>query len=147
MATSQSNRRAASRASGLAACPQCAHDAIFVDYCFAVEFDGGRQVFGGKRVPAYCNNPSCDQRFWYYPDGGRITRRNTGPFSRYYRPPVTAEVGEKGPEIIQQARAAFPEAFEKKRPRRKLSFRIRRCIHRLARLISIAGYRAQGAKV
>jgi hypothetical protein len=41
----------------------------------AIGLDG--KLYGGRRE-AFCNNMSCDQRYWYIPRSGRITRRNTG---------------------------------------------------------------------
>lgn len=48
-----------------------------------MDFDGTIH-WGGKQI-AFCNNPQCDQRFWYYPASGRITRRNTGLTYQEYR--------------------------------------------------------------
>ena len=66
-------------------CPQCDYDAIFVyDAYFCVEFDGIQRFPRGK-IWAFCNDLDCDQRYWYYPKTGRITKRNTGQFSPYLR--------------------------------------------------------------
>ncbi len=44
-----------------------------------VKLDG---MTGRDRIPAFCNNTRCDQRYWYYPRNtfgvSYITRRNTG---------------------------------------------------------------------
>ena len=66
-------------------CPQCDYDAIWVnDMSFCVEFDGTRRpmVFP-RKIPAFCNTIECDQRYWYYPETGRITKRQIGPYSPY----------------------------------------------------------------
>ena len=63
---------------------RCGHDAICaIGVSFAVEFDGSRIVAG--KMAAYCNTLACNQRYWYYPKSGRITRRNSGPHSPYYK--------------------------------------------------------------
>ena len=60
----------------LEVCPSCGvQDSIFLSHGPAVGLDG--RLYGG-RTEAFCNNVSCDQRYWYYPRSGRITRRNTG---------------------------------------------------------------------
>ena len=32
----------------------------------------------GGRIAAFCNSYQCDQRYWFFPASGRVTRRNTG---------------------------------------------------------------------
>lgn len=60
----------------LEVCPSCGiQDSIFLAYAPAVGLDG--KFYGGRRE-AFCNNVRCDQRYWYVPESGRITRRNTG---------------------------------------------------------------------
>ncbi len=60
-------------------CPTCEkQDSIFLMYGPYVKLDG---TPGSDRIPAFCNNTHCDQRYWYYPRstiGAYITRRNTG---------------------------------------------------------------------
>ncbi len=60
-------------------CPSCGEQkSIFLMYGPFVMLDG---TPGRDRVPAFCNNTRCDQRYWYYPrsaSGAYITRRNTG---------------------------------------------------------------------
>lgn len=59
-------------------CVKCGDvDSIFVpDLSLAVTHDGV-VIWGGRQL-AFCNNCQCDQRYWWYPRSGRITRRNTG---------------------------------------------------------------------
>ncbi len=65
-------------------CPQCDYDAIFViDASFCVEFDGTQQFYP-RKIPAFCNDSMCDQRYWYYPRTGKITKRNTGAYSPFF---------------------------------------------------------------
>ena len=60
----------------LEVCPSCGvQDSIFLAYGPVVGLDG--KLYGGRRE-AFCSNMSCDQRYWYVPATGRITRRNTG---------------------------------------------------------------------
>lgn len=64
----------------LETCPTCeAQDSICLMYGPYVKLDG---TTGGDRIPAFCNNTFCDQRYWYYPratiGASYITRRNTG---------------------------------------------------------------------
>ncbi len=60
----------------LEVCPSCGiQDSIFLAYAPAVGLDG--TLYGGRRE-AFCNNCACNQRYWYVPATGRITRRNTG---------------------------------------------------------------------
>jgi hypothetical protein len=66
----------------LEACPKCGTDNIFVPLVPAVGYDG--RLYGG-RSEGFCNNLSCDQRFWYVPHSGRITRRNSGMTLKEYR--------------------------------------------------------------
>lgn len=66
----------------LEACPKCGNDNIFVPLVPAVGYDG--TLYGG-RTEGFCNSPRCDQRFWYYPRSGRITRRNNGMTLKDYR--------------------------------------------------------------
>lgn len=40
-----------------------------------VKLDG---TTGSDRIPAFCNNTTCDQRYWYYPRAAYVTRRNVG---------------------------------------------------------------------
>lgn len=57
-------------------CPSCKNqDSIFVAHFVAIGLDG--KLYGG-RVEAFCNNMQCDQRYWYHPKTGRVTRRNVG---------------------------------------------------------------------
>ncbi len=60
-------------------CPSCAaQDSIFLMYGPFVMLDG---TPGRDRIPGFCNNTRCDQRYWYYPrspKGAYVTRRNTG---------------------------------------------------------------------
>lgn len=58
-------------------CPSCGvQDSIFLARnSGAVKLDG---TLSGSRVEAFCNNVSCEQRYWYFPQSGRVTRRNTG---------------------------------------------------------------------
>ncbi len=60
---------------GLEVCPKCGYDAIFVPLVPAVGYDG--KLYGSKSE-GFCNNPQCDQLFWYYPHSGRVTRRTGG---------------------------------------------------------------------
>ncbi len=62
-------------ATGLKACPKCKYDAIFLPLIPAASYDG---KLYGSRSEGFCNNPFCDQLFWYYPATGRVTRRNVG---------------------------------------------------------------------
>jgi len=41
-----------------------------------LDFDGVPHY--GQRQAAYCNTITCDQRFWWHPKSGRVTRRNSG---------------------------------------------------------------------
>ena len=88
MPTSKPQARHTANAGKLRACPQCGYDAIWVDQTFVVEFNG--KLVGG-RMMGFCNTTACDQRYWFYPLTGRITRRNTGRFSAYYRRPAMAK--------------------------------------------------------
>ncbi|KKN84486.1 hypothetical protein LCGC14_0289480 [marine sediment metagenome] len=64
-------------------CPQCDYDAIWVkDLSLCIAFDG-TQIFYPRKVVAFCNTTTCDQRYWWYPTTGRITKRNIGPYSPY----------------------------------------------------------------
>ncbi len=57
-------------------CPTCGvQDSIFLPFSPAVGLGG--ELYGG-RMEAFCNNTQCDQRYWFYPESRRITRRNTG---------------------------------------------------------------------
>lgn len=63
-------------------CPHCHLDAgVFVVAPLAIR--EGRVCEG--RVQAFCNNPNCDGRFWWFPWGRRVTKRNTGLTYREYR--------------------------------------------------------------
>lgn len=60
----------------LEVCPKCGvQDSIFLSRGPSVGLDG---KLAGGRTEAFCNSMFCDQRYWYYPTSGRITRRNTG---------------------------------------------------------------------
>lgn len=57
-------------------CPTCgAQDSMILRRAPAVTVDGS--LVGG-RIAASCNNTQCDQRYWFHPRTGRVTRRNTG---------------------------------------------------------------------
>ncbi len=57
-------------------CPYCKWDAgLFVIEPLVIH--EGHVVV--KRVPAFCNNPSCNGRFWWFPARHRVTKRHTGP--------------------------------------------------------------------
>ena len=66
-------------------CPNCGCDSLFVHPSLALLYDG---KILSRRQEAYCNSVSCPARFWWYPETGRITRRNTGPVSKYYHPGI-----------------------------------------------------------
>jgi hypothetical protein len=56
-------------------CPKCGTDmGLYLRVLFAVNFLGVPIWYG--REAAQCNS-GCGQRFWWYPESGRITRRNT----------------------------------------------------------------------
>ncbi len=60
----------------LEVCPSCEiQDSIFLAFQPAVGLDG---TLCGGRIEAFCNNTRCDQRYWYFPQSYRVTRRNTG---------------------------------------------------------------------
>jgi len=67
-------------------CPSCGEqDSIFLMYGPYVKLDS---TPGRDRIPAFCNNTRCDQRYWYYPRsaiGAYITRRNTGVTYKEWR--------------------------------------------------------------
>ncbi len=67
-------------------CPTCkAQGSIFLMYGPFVRLDG---TPGSDRIPAFCNNVRCDQRYWYYPrstGGPYVTRRNTGVTHKEWR--------------------------------------------------------------
>lgn len=57
-------------------CPTCeAQGSIFLMYPPYVKLDG---TTGSGRIPAFCNNTTCDQRYWYYPRAAYVTLRNVG---------------------------------------------------------------------
>ena len=62
-------------AKGLEACPKCQGDSIFLPTNPAVGYDG---KLYGLRSRGFCNRTSCDQRLWFYPRTGLVTRRNKG---------------------------------------------------------------------
>ena len=63
----------------LTECPKCGATRISVEPRYiTVHFDG-TQLWGFVPVEAYCPRRRCEQRFWYHPKSGRITRRNSGP--------------------------------------------------------------------
>lgn len=68
-------------AEGLKVCPKCGYDAVFVPLIPAVGYDG--RLYG-SRSEGFCNNPQCDQRFWYHPRSGRVTRRHVGMTLKEY---------------------------------------------------------------
>lgn len=57
-------------------CPACGADSMFAENGPWIDYQG--QPHYGRRVPVYCNDIMCDQRFWWHPVSGRVTRRNTG---------------------------------------------------------------------
>lgn len=58
------------------ACPTCGEkNSVFLLFGMAVSLNGS--PFGG-RTPGVCNSFGCDQRYWYFPSGNRVTRRNVG---------------------------------------------------------------------
>ena len=60
----------------LQVCPTCkVQYSIFLPLPPAIGLDG---KLSGGRVEAFCNNVRCDQRYWYFPSSGVVTRRNTG---------------------------------------------------------------------
>ena len=63
-------------------CPSCGADNIFVPLVPAVGYDG---TLYGAKSEGFCNGGACDQRFWYYPSTGRITRRTGGITLREWR--------------------------------------------------------------
>lgn len=101
-------------------CPSCGEqDSICLMYGPYIKLDG---TPGRDRLPAFCNNTRCDQRYWYYPrhaSGAYVTRRNTGvtyqewqyaPCHQEGLPSVqiaVASVGEAGPEQILGERTVY----------------------------------------
>ena len=93
-------------------CPSCGGDSLFVQFGPWIDFEG--QAHYGGRVAAWCNNMECDQRFWWHPTSGRVTRRNTGQTYTQYRAnrlstcarphfdeiKATVTVGEADPERL-----------------------------------------------
>ena len=69
-------------AKGLKECPKCQTDSIFVPTTPAVGYDG---KLYGLRSEGFCNRTSCDQRLWFYPHTGLVTRRNKGWFLAEYQ--------------------------------------------------------------
>ncbi len=64
-------------------CPQCDYDAIWVsNISFCVDFEGIQQFYP-RKLYGFCNDTMCDQKYWYYPKTGRITKRNVGPESPF----------------------------------------------------------------
>ena len=56
-------------------CPKCGADSIFLPLIPAAGYDG---KLYGSRSEGFCNSPFCDQRLWYHPRTGRVTRRTVG---------------------------------------------------------------------
>lgn len=57
-------------------CPTCGdRDTVYLLLGVAVKLDGSPM---GGRTPGVCNSYTCDQRYWYYPENNRVTRRNVG---------------------------------------------------------------------
>lgn len=60
----------------LEVCPSCdIQDSVFLTLPPAIRLDG---TLFGMRIEGFCNNTQCDQRYWYFPQSARVTRRNTG---------------------------------------------------------------------
>lgn len=82
-------------------CPTCGiQDSIYVDHHPVVGLDG--KLIGG-RTEAFCNNTQCDQRYWFFPISGRVTRRNTGDTYQKRHGYDLPAVGEAGPESLNMA--------------------------------------------
>ena len=59
-------------------CPACGCELTMLVAAFLlVDYDGSISPLQG-RVEAFCAEEDCQQRFWWHPQTGRITRRNTG---------------------------------------------------------------------
>ncbi len=108
-------------------CPSCAaQDSVCLMYGPYVKLDG---TLGGDRIPAFCNNTRCDQRYWYYPrntiGASYVTRRNTGVTYKDWRaarvsigavnsgrraedmPPLLVRIGDL-PPVGEAEVAAYP---------------------------------------
>lgn len=92
-------------------CPSCKNqDSIFVAHFVAIGLDG--KLYGG-RVEAFCNNMQCDQRYWYHPKTGRVTRRNVGLtyeewHQRRYALQIVDVQTAVGPEAVDEVLAECP---------------------------------------
>ncbi len=61
-------------------CPKCKYEVgVFVP-CVSIVVDNGNVLMPAKLL-GFCNNPVCDQRWWWFFKSRRLTRRNTGPSS------------------------------------------------------------------
>ncbi|HAM40587.1 MAG TPA: hypothetical protein DCP69_04430 [Candidatus Omnitrophica bacterium] len=58
----------------LTSCPKCGAEDITTTYPLQIAMSDS--WIYAARVPAECNHIGCDQRFWWYPASGRITRRS-----------------------------------------------------------------------
>jgi len=64
-------------------CPTCGEtNSVFLLFGVSIELDGSPS---GGRTPGVCNSFRCDQRYWYFPTGRRVTRRNVGPTYEEWR--------------------------------------------------------------
>jgi len=71
-------------------CPKCGCKKVINNFHLTTELDFefrgnknyrkggiGRFLWVNKRQKAFCKNfPDCNQKYWFYPRTGRITRRN-----------------------------------------------------------------------
>jgi len=58
----------------LAKCPKCGYDVIKILPNILINYKCELN-FMDKKINAICMG-NCDQKFWYYPKTGKITRRN-----------------------------------------------------------------------